>query len=116
VDTVIEQPAFSLVDNDEVLSAAEAEDRMCNIISDEKLAAKFFDEFGKIDTGLQVLILVVNPGLRERLWDTIDDRVKFWFVVYDRPLPCDRTTLIRDIVHDVVRELYRDPMDGCGVT
>jgi hypothetical protein len=103
------QPAWNMSDEDgNLLTASEAEARLCHVISDPQLAQKYWVELGRVDPGLQVLAMIVNPSLRERLWDTLDEEAKFYFVVYNRPLPCDRATLVRDVVHDVCA-LYHVP-------
>ena len=81
---MMDQPVWSMTDDDgNVMSANEAEARMCNVISDPRLAHRYWGELGRVDIGLQVLALIVNPSLREKLWDTIDDRIRFWFVFDD---------------------------------
>jgi hypothetical protein len=105
---MMNQPVWSMTgDNGDIMSAEAAETRLCAVIADPAITDHAFAELGRVDIGLQVLALVVNPSLRDRVWNTLDDRTKFWFVPYDRPLPCDEATLVRDIVHDVA-QLYHE--------
>lgn len=106
------QTVWNMCDeNGDLMSADAAQARLCVVISDPLLAQTYWDELGQVDIGLQVLALVVNPGLREKMWPTLDEKVKFYAVVYDEPLPCDRATLVRDVVHDVAA-LYHTPWEA----
>jgi hypothetical protein len=104
-----EQAAFTLTTDDgDYLTAAEAEIRLCNIILNPRGAEQYWAELGQIDPGLQCLALIVNPVLREKLWPTLDDKTKFYFLVYDRPVT-DRVALVKKVVYDTVSELYHEP-------
>jgi hypothetical protein len=53
-----------------------------------------------------VLVLLVNPTLRDKLWAALPDGLKFWVVVYNRPTQGD-AALVKHVVADVCG-LYRE--------
>ena len=68
----------------------------------------------QIDWWLLVLAVIVNPELRDEVWDAVgddgkpvlSDKLKFWMTVH----PCGNAghakELVRDVVRDVVSALY----------
>lgn len=97
------------------LTKAEAERELVDVFMDaERYEAKAAELSQIDDFWLHVLALMVNPSLRQTLWNaTLDDgepvlseRMKFFLIVNSPENEGAALELARTVIHQVVSELY----------
>lgn len=109
------QPTFTLTDNKtgQQFTAAEAEQWLIRVISDPARVHSNWEHLADIDWWLLVLAIMVNPTLRDEVWDALgdngrpvlSDKLKFFITVNEPENDGAAKDLVRDVVRDVVAAL-----------